>query len=490
MPSTPSGAAPADGQRQLPDAAPLCVDLDGTLTTSDTLAELILNLLRQNPLFVLLMPWWCCRGRVYLKRQLVRRARVRPELLPYQQELLGFIGTERAAGRQVVMVSAAPAAVAREVAQHLGCFDEVIATEDSVNVAGVNKRSILESRFGMRGFDYVGNGGVDLVCLAAARNAFVASPSWRLRRALRNAPFAVTRTFDCRPPAVITLLRAMRPMQWVKNALVFAPIVLAHEMGQWGRVAPALALFAAFNLAASCGYLVNDLLDLEADRQHRYKRMRPFAAGEISPWVGVGAAPVLLLIALGIGLAVSQATALCVAGYVAGAFAYSLYAKRLVVLDALVLAGLYSFRIFSGGIASGIPISQWLTAFSMFFFLSLAFLKRYSELRRVSGPAAVIANRGYAPEDLEQVRLFGIAAGYLSALVLALYVRSSDVVALYRQPQWLWLISLILVYWISRAWLLAGRGAIHEDPLLFAFEDRASYVCGIVTVAVLLLASH
>jgi 4-hydroxybenzoate polyprenyltransferase len=479
---------PPEPERTDPSEAVLCVDLDGTLVKSDTLAELTLQLLRQSPFYVLLLPWWLMRGRVRFKAELMRRVGLRVELLPYRTELLEFIKAERDRGRRVVLVTAAPLQLARQVADHLGCFDEIIATGSTLNVAGANKRDLMVTSFGVGRFDYIGNAKADVVCFEAARHALVAAPQWRLRRSLRQGRIQVARYFEQHPAIARPLIRALRVHQWSKNLLVFFPLLLAHKFHDGPRLLATALFFVALSLTASAGYLINDLLDLEADRLHPRKRFRPLAAGTISAWTGLAILPLLLVPALGLSLAVGWPLVLWLLGYLVATLIYSFYAKRVPVLDALTLAGLYTFRILAGGIAARVPISPWMMAFSMFFFLSLAFLKRYSELRESTTEAVAGSSRGYGRADLDQVRLFGTIAAYVSTLVLALYVSGNDVVRLYSKPQWLWLLCVVVIYWLSRAWLLASRGEIEDDPFWFAMTDRQTYGLVLAIIGIMLLA--
>jgi len=299
------------------------------------------------------------------------------------------------------------------------------------------------------------------------------------------SPNAVSPGASARP-----LLRALRVHQWVKNGLVFVPVVLDHKLFDRPVVLRAALAFAAFCLAASGAYVLNDLYDLEADRRHPTKRSRPFAAGAVSPGLGKLLVPVLfagaILIAFAIGARGFSALLLL---YVTATTAYSVYLKRIAVLDVLLLAGLYTLRVLAGIAATGVRFSTWLLAFSMFLFLSLAFLKRYGEVGGLEGPADTgVLRRGYLRGDREWLGSMGGASGYLSVLVLALYVSSEQVTALYRTPFLLWLICPVLLFWISRMWLLAYRGRLHEDPIVATARDPISYLLGAI-VAVLMLAA-
>lgn len=290
-----------------------------------------------------------------------------------------------------------------------------------------------------------------------------------------------------RPPA---LLRALRPHQWAKNALVFVPLVAAHRLADWPALLAAVLAFAAFSLCASAAYVVNDLLDLDADRAHPRKRHRPFASGALPVSVGRVLAPLLLAGGLVLGLRLPHAFLALLLAYVGLTLAYSLLLKRIAMADVVVLAGLYALRILAGGAAAGVAVSSWLLAFSMFLFFGLAMLKRYTELRPLAAAGGGRAGgRGYEAEDLPLVLAAGVASGYLAVLVLALYINSTASEALYRHHEALWLLLPVLLYWTSRAWLLAVRGRMHDDPVVFALTDRVSLALLIVFAGLVALAA-
>jgi len=293
------------------------------------------------------------------------------------------------------------------------------------------------------------------------------------------------------PQNITKTITAMRPHQWVKNVLLLAPMILAHKPLDANTVVSVVAAVAAFSLCASSGYVVNDLLDREADRSHPQKRHRPFACGDLNTRFGIGFAVLLLICSLVLALIfVSFWFAAMLIGYLLMTTAYSLYLKQVLMIDVLMLGGFYTYRVLAGAVAASVPVSPWLAAFSMFFFLSLAFVKRYTELslmQRNSGEKLV--RRGYYVEDLPMIRVLGPSAGYLSVLVLALYISSSDVVVLYPHPHWLWLVCLCLLYWLTRVWFLAHRERLSHDPVLFAVRDPVSYAVGLVAVMLVVLAS-
>jgi 4-hydroxybenzoate polyprenyltransferase len=293
--------------------------------------------------------------------------------------------------------------------------------------------------------------------------------------------------FTARAPAL--LVRTLRVHQWVKNLLVVVPLVMAHRWNDFDQVVKAALAFLAFSLCASAVYILNDLADLESDRRHPTKQRRPLASGALNVSVAIGLVPLLLLSAAALTFLTSTGFALLLALYFGLTSAYSFALKRIAILDIVVLASLYTLRVLAGGRAVDVPVSPWLLGFSMFLFFSLACMKRFSEflaLRKRN--EELVAGRGYRASDLEQIASFGVASGYLSVLVIALYVNSAEVTRLYREPQALWMICPLLLYWISRTWLIAHRGEMHEDPIVFAYQDRASYIVGLLCAAILFAA--
>jgi 4-hydroxybenzoate polyprenyltransferase len=289
-------------------------------------------------------------------------------------------------------------------------------------------------------------------------------------------------------PVFKAIIREIRPHQWSKNALVLVPIVLAPGIPRWPVIGLGLLAAMAFNLCASAGYVLNDLLDIEADRAHPTKKNRPFASGALPIAMGPLLCIGLVAGAVALALAFLPLKFLIMLGiYFAGTVLYSAVLKRTLMVDVLVLAGLYSHRVLAGGVATSIPVSSWLMGFSIFVFTSLAFAKRYVELRDLTGDG-VVRNRGYIRQDLPMVGAMGSASAFLSALVFVLYVESAAISAGYKEPGLLWLALPVLLYWLGRIWLLAGRGQMHEDPVRFALKDRVSLLCGAVIAGLVALA--
>ena len=467
---------------------PLVVDLDGTLVKTDLLLESLFSLLRQAPLCLFALPFWLLQGRAHLKREIASRVRLDIALLPYRTALLDQLRAGHENGRSIVLATASDELLARQVADHLQLFDSVLASDGSTNLSGKRKRERLVSQFGERGFDYVGNGNIDLAVWSSARKAIVVNPNPGLLRAAgRVAP--VESLFDDHRPSLAEYLKALRPQQWLKNVLVFVPVFAAHVFNEPELMLKSLLAFAAFSCCASSGYLFNDLLDLSADRHHPRKRLRPFASGRLP--LAYGLIMVFVLFFLGCALAAfgSRLLVWVVLGYLALTLAYSLYIKTLALVDCLVLAGLYTLRIIGGATAVEIWPSEWLLAFSMFLFISLALVKRYDELvvmRSVDGDHATA--RGYEISDAELLASSGTASGYMAALVLALYIASDTGRALYRRPEFMWLLCPLLLYWVGHMWLLAHRGKMIDDPLVFALRDRTSRIVILLMLAAAALA--
>ncbi len=463
---------PATPDRPLP----LCVDLDGTLLRSDSLVESALDVAARAPWSLPARLARLRHGRAALKRALAEGATLDPARLPYDPRVLALLAAS--ADRPRVLCTGADAAIARAIADHLGLFDAVIASDGDRNLTGEAKAAALVERFGERGFDYVGDGRADLAVWARARGAIVVGGGDALAREAGRRCTLLAH-WPAAPGGLGAWLGALRPHQWLKNLLVFVPLLAAHRMLDPASAIAGVGAFLAFCLCASGAYLLNDLLDLPADRAHPRKRERALASGRIAPAAALLAAPALAAAGLGLALAIGPGLAALVASYVGATLAYSLGLKRVAALDVVALALLYTLRVLAGAAAIGVPVSFWLLAFSMFIFTSLALLKRCTELVAMRGDGRVAAEgRGYHLDDLPLLRAVGASAGLVAVLVLALYIDSPESRALYARPEALWLLCPLLLGWVLRAWLLAHRGRMHDDPVVFALTDRGSLVVG------------
>jgi 4-hydroxybenzoate polyprenyltransferase len=468
----------------VPSEGPLCVDLDGTLLRTDVLWETLWAAIRRRPLLMLLVPFWLMRGRAFLKERAAEHGPICVETLPYNEPLLRYVQEARAAGRAVYLATGCHGPVARRVAAHLGCFDGVIASQDGVNVTGAQKLRILSEFFGSE-FEYAGNARADLAVWENCRAAVVVNAAPGVSAAVRKRGIAVALEIEDRPSVWRSLLRQLRVHQWVKNLLVFGALLLSHRLTSAGVLLDGAVAFAAFCLMASAVYVGNDLMDIESDRAHPTKRARPFASGALPLWAGAWLGPVTAIAGLALAAWLSAAFLGAVVLYFAATFYYSWWGKQKPIVDVMLLSGMYSVRLYAGGIACHIEISTWTLAYSSFLFLSLALLKRYSELITVTAPSA---RRGYEAGDVTILGALGCASGLLAALPLALYAGSPEVLLLYHSPRLLWLLCAVHVYWVSRLWLLANRGMVREDPVLFAVRDSSTYLAALVSAGILALA--
>lgn len=465
---------------------PLVVDVDGTLVRGDLLVEGALRLLAVRPLDALALPFRSLGGRAALKRRVAGAVPLPPETLALNPAVVDEIAAAKATGREVWLASAADGLAVAPLADAVGATG-FLASDGRTNLAGDAKAAVLVERFGEGGFDYIGNERRDLSVWKHARRAIGVGLSPRLARAVRRLdkdalllPGPRIRPLDC--------FRALRPHQWVKNVLVFAPLIAAHgtDTGSW---ATATGLFLALSACASSAYLFNDLVDLPHDRGHRSKRRRPMAAGTapLLPMAGVGAG--LAAGGLAAAFLLSAEAGLCVLLYLIATLAYSLWLKRKLFIDIVALAGLYELRVIAGSVAVSVSLSAWFLAFFMFVFLALAAVKRQSELRALSESGSrAPGGRAWIIEDLPVLAALGASSGFASAVVLALYVNSPETGELYARPELLWPICPLLVYWLGRMALLANRGSVDDDPVVFAITDRTSWLVGLAGLAMLAVA--
>jgi len=454
-------------------ALPICVDLDGTLVKSDTFHDSLCLLLRTHPLTIFRIPGWLIRGgKARVKAQVAAVVELDAARLPYNQPLLNFLNEQHKFGRLIYLATGADVSLANRVAQHLGLFSGVLASDGAINMTGRHKLEGLQRQFPH--FDYIGNATPDLPALLQARHAWVANPTAGLLAAIKAKGLSIEGRFQDKSPLLPRLLKAIRVHQWAKNSLLFLPILLSHKIS-WQTMAPAVTAFFCFSFIASANYLVNDLLDIENDRHHPSKRFRPFAAGDLSVFGGLAIALALVAAACTLLPRLPVAFTLWLLLYVVATSAYSFFLKRVPLVDVLLLAGLYTLRMQAGGAATETLISPWLSSFAVFLFLSLAMVKRFSELANLRERGVTnTQGRGYRVGDMEQIRSFGTASAYAAVVVFSLYISRPDVFTLYRHPGRLWLIVPLMLYWLHRVWLLASRGELDEDPVIFAVSDRVS----------------
>lgn len=459
----------------------IAVDLDGTLVNTDMLAENLFLFLRVYPLRVFAMIAWLFSGKAYFKRRLADAIIPDVANVPYNKELLDWLEQQRNEGASLVLATASDYRIAKSIADHLGIFDEVLGTKEK-NLSSANKRAALVDKYGDNGFEYIGNSSADFEVWQSASEIHVANPKHGVLSAAKKiAP--IKTVFENRRPVYRAVFKALRMHQWVKNLLLFVPLLASHQIDHPDLLLNGLLAFLFFGLCASSIYMLNDLLDLQDDRLHPGKRNRPFASGDLSIKTGVIVLLLLYLMAFtGSFLLLPLNFTLALAVYSVITLLYSLWIKSKILVDVITLALLYTLRVIAGTFVFEAMLTFWMLAFSTFIFLSLALVKRYAELKEADSRSETdkLRGRGYSPEDLTMISSLGAASGYLSVLILAFYIQDSNTTALYQYPQVIWLACPLLLYWISRVWLLTHRGLMHEDPVVFTLKDNTSLVVGLL----------
>lgn len=466
---------------------PLVVDLDGTLIKTDLLLESFMILIKQNPFNLIFVLIWLLQGKAVLKAEIAKRVEIPVDLLPYNGEVLEYLQNQKQQGRLLYLATASNKRYADAIAHHLGLFEAVFSSDENINLSGTHKREYLNKQFSETGYVYAGNAEIDLKVWEQSSAAVVVGTGQLTAKAKKLCP--LEKHIHVPNPHFKSYIKALRVHQWVKNGLIFVPLLTSHSMNDPDMVIACLLAFAAFSLCASSVYFLNDLLDLNDDRCHPTKKDRPFAAGSLSLLVGIIGTPMLLGLSGFFCLFLPIEFFLTLLAYYGLTIAYSFKLKRLVMVDVVTLASLYTIRIVAGVAAIGVAFSFWLLSFSVFVFLSLAIVKRYTELMKLRDMSTQKAlGRGYQVKDVELLSSLGGASGYISVLVLALYINSPDIRSLYSQPEIMWPTCLVMLYWVSRVWIIAHRGHMNDDPILFALKDTASLVCGAIIGAFMLMA--
>jgi 4-hydroxybenzoate polyprenyltransferase/phosphoserine phosphatase len=467
---------------------PICVDLDGTLVYTDTLLEAYMKLIKHRPLSLLQSIWWLRGGRAYLKHQISQRVSLHTELLPYNKPLLDWLQQQQRRGHKLCLATGSDVRLARQIANHLGIFQSIVASDGVHNRSGQGKAQGLIEKFGRGKFIYVGNSRADLPAWSAAHAAIVVNASPLLTRKVKRVATVRQVLSGTNKLSVQVLWRAWRIHHWTKNLLLLVPLIAAHQLINTMLLSQVALGFLAFSLTASSIYLLNDMMDLETDRQHHSKKYRPLASGQLSIRAALVSTSLLLAAGLVLALLLPPMFLAVLAAYVAINLAYSWYVKRIVVLDVLLLASLYVLRILAGSAAAGITTSIWLFIFAALIFASLALVKRTAELVGLTSENQIIG-RSYTRDHLKTLVIVGGASGLLSLVVLGLYITSNGVGQLYQKPTLLWWLIPIFFIWLVRVWRLTVKGQVHEDPIVFAARDTPSYITGVAALLVIFLAT-
>lgn len=466
------------------DKKVLAVDLDGSLIKTDILFESFILLIKQSPFLIINCLLWLIQGKAKLKYEISQRVEINHKVLPYNKGVLDLIEKNKYSDEyeKIILATASNEKYAKQIAEYLNI--EFIASDENNNLKSHNKLKEIQKEYGDR-FDYVGDSFADLAIWAKSETAFVVGNNKVLIKALRNTNHQnieiIPRT---EKNFFLILVKSIRVHQWSKNLLLFACLIAAHQFSDFFIFIDLVKAFFAFSFCASSVYLLNDLIDLEDDRQHHSKQSRPLASGTLSIQIGLCLQPLLLISSLIIAYLISWQFFIALIVYFALTTTYSFYLKRIVVLDIVCLASLYLVRIVVGAIVAHLPLTFWFLIFMLFLFLNLAVLKRYIEIKQSENHKTSFNKRGYIYDDINLIPPIGFASSYISILILALHINNSVHGSITSHPILIMLLSLILLYWYTRLWFLANRGKVHEDPVVFVSKDIVSVIIGIVSVLI------
>ncbi len=470
---------------------PLIIDLDGSLICTDTLFESCLLFIKKYPLRMFALLKWSWGGKAHFKNELSKHVIPNAELLPYRTKVLELAKEAKIAGREVYLITGANQRIADKVSKIHNIFVTTIGSNKNFNLEGKSKLEKIKETLEAKEFDYIGNSKSDLPMWAEARTAFICSNNKILKKRLKAVNQDIVSIESERKPTIRQGIKELRIYQWSKNVLVFLALFMSHRILELDLLTNNLVAFISFSLIASSVYILNDLFDLESDRKHPTKKNRPLASGAISIVSGILSVPALLFCGFLLSLILLPSNfTLILLLYFVTTTAYSLYLKEILFIDVILLGALYTLRIVAGGLATGVEVSSWLLGFSGFFFLSLAFMKRYTDLilfKRNSQEE--LFGRGYAIEDMDFVQKTGIASGFISLLILALYITSEQVFVLYSAPLLLWLTIPAVLYWLMRMWYMAHKGKMTDDPIIYAIKDKSSYVVFIIVLITIIAAT-
>lgn len=471
---------------------PLFVDLDGTLVSTDTLWESCLLFIKRYPLHVWRLIIWSFYGKAYFKEQVAKKVIPNAETLPYQDEVVRYVSNAKDSGRDVYLITAANRRVADCISKHIKFFTVAIGSNSKLNLKGENKLAAMRNIIGMNQFDYIGDSRADVAIWREAHTAIISNGKHKLANLLNKDKDKIVILFGDRTSLFKKWIKALRLHQWSKNGLLFIALFMSHRIIELNLFKLEVIAFFSFSLSASAVYILNDLFDLEADRKHPSKKNRPFASGDLPVISGIIAIPGLLIVSFLLATSLlPNIFPFVLIIYLITTTSYSLYFKEKLFLDVIILGTLYTLRVLAGGLAVGVEVSSWLLGFSWFFFLSLAFMKRYTDLLLIkNNNQEELFGRGYSVIDLDIVQKLGISSGFISLLILALYINGDQVMVLYKQPEVIWLTIPILLYWLMRMWFVAHKGKMTDDPIAFALKDKSSYITFFLITIILIVAAN
>lgn len=456
---------------------PLFVDLDGTLLFNDSVQEVFWRLVFTKPWHAIIAVYiLLSKGRAPFKDYIAKHVKLSGIQWPINPDVLKLLNAEKSRGRKIILLTASNEKIAKAIAAPLEIFDKIVGSTSSRNFKGGEKLSWINSNFHAEPFMYAGNSTDDFILWGRAAEAIVVNPSSYIYEHAQKICKKV-RLIQNLPQHFKTWAKLLRVHQYSKNLLLFVPLLLSGQLWHWHLFSTCLLAWVCFSATASAAYIINDLVDLDSDRAHSTKKNRPLAAGllnisEAALWV-LGLFVVTILGCLHLPFLFS----VTLAGYFALTLAYSFYIKRVAILDVFVLSFLYLSRLLAGSVATMVVFSNWLIAFTLFFFLSLAYLKRFIEIERTTQNAK-IKGRGYFKKDRELVKTSGLSLGFLSVVIFSLYLNANISETIYKHPNGLWCIAPALLYWINHLWHCAVHNKIHDDPIEFALKDKLSLCLG------------
>ena len=467
---------------------PICVDLDDTFIKTDALHEYLISAIKKSPIMFFKCIFWLLKGRSYLKSQLVRNVQLNIDQLPYNEELIEFLKDKSSKGRGVYLVSASNTDIVQKVIRKFDFFSGGYGSTESLNLKGENKASFLAQEFGEKGFDYIGDCAADIPIWKRANECFLVGP--KSEKSFSSIKF--TKVFKFKKNSIGSMIKAMRVYQWAKNLLIFAPMILAHKYTDSSTWINSVLGFVSFSFMASSIYLLNDLADMPADRDHYKKKNRPLASGSLSIPRGIILLITLITTSFYISSYLPSKFCLILVGYTVLNLGYSFKLKKVPIVDVILLSAFYMIRLEAGSAASEIYLTQWLIIFALFTFASLGFLKRYCELLEqfnISGKVSV-EGRGYNTKDLSMLLSSGNVTGQLSVLCFLLYLFMGGAAKYYGAPKILLLNGIFYFYWITTLWFKATRGKVSGDPVKYSITDKASLIVGIISVINILFAKY
>ena len=472
----------------------LFVDLDGTLIKSDLLFECLVPIIKNYFYAIFLAPFWLLKGKAYLKDKFSDLVSINPEILPYNNNVLEYIRKEKENGSKIILATASNIKLAKSISDYLGIFDDVMASSKEENLKGKNKlnkiKLYIKNNNINKEFSYIGDSEAD-VKIFNETNIPIVVGNKNVFNKIKSKNDKTTFVDGENDFSLKKFFKMIRTYQWVKNFLIFLPLILAHKFLDVNLLLKALVAFFSFSFLASSVYIINDIMDVESDRIHPSKKNRPIASGAVKISSALKVAFILMPLSFIISIFLGKEFLFVLLTYFITTSCYSFYLKKIMLVDILILSLLYTVRMFAGGVALNIYLSPWLFMFSMFFFFSLACAKRYSELYAVRNNLQdEIKGRGYQAQDLEQIQIFGSSSGYIAILIFALYIQSDISMKLYKTPSFFWALCPIMLYWISRVWLLSHRGQMTQDPIIFALKDKVSYVVLILSIIIFGVAKY